>query len=124
MNAASRVLVAAMFLFALPHGARGADAMSERIAALSDVNQRMALAGMFNGTGKTCRVVRRAFYQGRDANGAGYWNVACEIDAARTLADYVLIMPNTEKGGVRIVDCMRARMITRTACWDKLDAGR
>lgn len=99
-----------------------AEAMSDRIAALSDVNQRMALAGMFNGTGKTCRVVRRAFYQGKDANGVGYFNVACEIDAARTMEDFVMVMPNTEKGGVRVMDCLRARMISKTACWEKIAA--
>jgi hypothetical protein len=93
---------------------------SDRIAALSDLNQRRALAGFFQGTGKTCRVVRRAFYQGKDAKGVGYFNVACEIDAARTMADYVLVMANTPSGGVRIMECLRARMITQTPCWQKL----
>lgn len=98
--------------------------MSDRIAALSDVNQRMALAGMFNGTGKTCRVVRRAFYQGKDANGVGYFNVSCEIDASRTMEDYVLVMQNGEKGGVRVMDCLRARMLSKTACWEKISPVR
>lgn len=118
------VLVASLSLFASSVAAQSEPAMSDRIAALSDVNQRMALAGMFNGTGKTCRVVRRAFYQGKDANGVGYFNVSCEIDAARTMEDFVLIMQNGEKGGVRVVDCLRGRMLSKTACWEKIAAGR
>jgi uncharacterized protein (DUF1786 family) len=108
--------------FAAP--AEAEPVMSDRIAALSDINQRMALAGMFNGTGKTCRVVRRAFYQGKDVNGVGYFNVSCEIDAARTMEEYVLVMQNGEKGGVRVMDCQRARMLSKTACWEKIAAGR
>src|SRR5574337_1661393 len=49
----------------------------EKLAAMSEVDRSELLAVFVEGSGQSCRIVARTFFQGLDSRGNAIWNVEC-----------------------------------------------
>jgi len=64
--------------------------------------------------GEACSLVTRSFYQGDDANGNTYWNIACAD--GRNWA--IQIAPD-KNGSSRIIACDTLAAVNATPCFTK-----
>jgi hypothetical protein len=111
----SRRLILSVVLgsFASPAWANPAQ---DRLAAMPEVERSEALAVFVESGGHQCRTVARTFFQGEDAKGNVFWNVACAGGES-----YVVVIKNDVPGSTRVMTCRRLRAVAGADCFKKLE---
>lgn len=109
----SLLLLAVVFLCASPARANPAQ---DRLAAMPELERSQALAVFVESGGHRCRIVARTFFQGEDAKGNVFWNVACAGGES-----YVVVIKNDVTGSTRVMSCQRLRAVAGADCFKKLE---
>ncbi len=107
------LLLAVVGLGASPARANPAQ---DRLAAMSELERSEALAVFIESGGHPCRTIQRTFFQGEDAKGNVFWNVACAGGGA-----YVVVIKNDVPGSTRVMSCQRLRAVAGADCFKKLE---
>lgn len=93
-----------------------ANPAQDRLIKMSEVERSEALAVFVESGGHTCRTVAGTFFQGEDAKGNVFWNVACAGGES-----YVVVIKNDMSGSTRVMNCRRLRAATGADCFKKLE---
>ena len=93
-----------------------ANLAQDRLAAMPELERSEALAVFVESGGHRCRIVARTFFQGEDAKGNVFWNVACAGGES-----YVVVIKNDVTGSTRVMSCQRLRAVAGTDCFKKLE---
>jgi hypothetical protein len=93
-----------------------ANPAQDRLAAMPEVERSEALAVFVESGGHSCRTVARTFFQGEDAKGNVFWNVACAGGES-----YVVVIKNDVPGSTRVMNCRRLRAVAGADCFKKLE---
>jgi hypothetical protein len=107
------ILSVVVSLGALPAWANPAQ---DRLAAMPEVERSEALAVFVESGGHSCRTVARTFFQGEDAKGNVFWNVACAGGES-----YVVVIKNDVPGSTGVMNCRRLRAVAGADCFKKLE---
>ena len=84
--------------------------------SIPEVERSEALAVFVESGGHPCRTVARTFFQGEDAKGNVFWNVACAGGES-----YVVVIKNDVPGSTRVMSCRRLRAVAGADCFKKLE---
>jgi len=84
------------------------------LTAISEVRQKEVLSELLHKSGKACGKATKVFLQGKNRDGATYWNVSCSNGQS-----YAIQIPVNPLKNTRILECsiMRALDIN---CFEKL----
>lgn len=93
-----------------------ANPAQDRLAAMPEVERSEALAVFVESGGQPCRTVARTFFQGEDAKGNVFWNVACAGGES-----YVVVIKNDVPGSTRVMHCRRLRAVIGAECFKRLE---
>lgn len=93
-----------------------ANPAQDRLAGMPEVERSEALAVFVESGGHPCRTVARTFFQGADAKGNVFWNVACAGGES-----YVVVIKNDVPGSTRVMNCRRLRAVAGADCFKKLE---
>lgn len=93
-----------------------ANPAQDRLAGMPEVERSEALAVFVESGGHPCRTVARTFFQGEDAKGNVFWNVACAGGES-----YVVVIKNDVPGSTRVMNCRRLRAVAGADCFKKLE---
>lgn len=93
-----------------------ANPAQDRLAAMPELERSQALAVFVESGGHSCRIVARTFFQGEDAKGNVFWNVACAGGES-----YVVVIKNDVTGSTRVMSCRRLRAVAEADCFKKLE---
>lgn len=93
-----------------------ANPAQDRLAAMSELERSATLALFVVSGGNACRTVARTFFQGEDAKGNVFWNVACAGGES-----YVVVIKNDVPGSTRVMTCSRLRAVAGADCFKKLE---
>lgn len=74
---------------------------------LSPEQRGTTLAVLLKRSGETCEAAARTFFQGLDAKGNAYWNIACK--GGKTFS---IRVNNDSVGSTNIVDCAMLKLLT------------
>ena len=93
-----------------------ANPAQDRLIKMSELERSEALAVFVESGGHPCRTVARTFFQGEDAKGNVFWNVACAGGDS-----FVVVIKNDVSGSTRVMNCRRLRAVTGADCFKKLE---
>ena len=93
-----------------------ANPAQDRLAAMPELERSQALAVFVESGGHRCGIVARTFFQGEDAKGNVFWNVACAGGES-----YVVVIKNDVTGSTRVMSCRRLRAVAGADCFKKLE---
>jgi hypothetical protein len=93
-----------------------ANPAQDRLVGMPELERSEALAVFVESGGHPCRTVARTFFQGEDAKGNVFWNVACAGGES-----YVVVIKNDVPGSTRVMNCRRLRAVAGADCFKKLE---
>jgi hypothetical protein len=86
----------------------------EQLSAMPEAQRQSFFATYLTHDGEKCAVVARTFYQGSDAQGNAFWDVAC-----RGADSWVVQVFNDENGSTKIVSCRALEVVKAGHCFRK-----
>jgi hypothetical protein len=87
----------------------------EQLSAMPEAQRQTFFATYLTRDGERCPVVEKTFYQGSDAQGNAFWDVACQ-----GAESWVVQVFNDEDGSTKIVSCREAEAVKAGHCFRRL----